>query len=67
MAFESKITAKEGAAVLERAPASVSETATAPAAAKNWQGDLGFSISERTVYLAMPPFLFEISGRVWIR
>ena len=67
VAFESKITAKEGAAVLERAPASVSEMATASAAAKKWQGDLGFSISERTAYLAMQPFLFEISGRVWIR
>lgn len=64
VAFESKITAKEGTAVLEKAPASVSETATASAADKNWQGDLGCSISERAAYLAMPPFLFEISGRV---
>lgn len=62
VAFESKMTAKEGSAVLERAPASVSEMATASAAAKNWQGDLGFSISERTVYLAMLPFLFKYLG-----
>lgn len=59
VAFESKITAKESAAVMERAPASVSEMATASAAANNWQGDLGFSIAERTAYLAMSPFLLK--------
>lgn len=66
VAFESKITAKESAAVMERAPASVSEMATASAAANNWQGDLGFSIAKRTAYLAMSPFLFEISVSVWM-
>lgn len=67
MASESKITAKEGTAMMERAPASVSEMATASAAAKNWQGDFGFGISGRTAYLAMLSCLTEISGQVWVR
>lgn len=53
--------------MMERAPASVSEMATASAAAKNWQGDFGFGISGRTAYLAMLSCLTEISGQVWVR
>lgn len=67
VAFESKITAKEGAAVLERPPASLSEMASASAAAKNWRGDWGFSVSERIAYLATLPFPFEKRGGVWFR